>query len=139
MDSDAHIEAQTGITVREIFETKGEAAFRELELLFVNELDAVKNTVVSLGGGLPCFNNLMERLNLLGTVIYLETSVSTLTARLEAERLQRPLLQGVPNLEEYIAQKLSERAVFYEQAHFCVTTDQLSVEAITTKCADLLV
>lgn len=139
IDSDEQIETQTGMTVRELFEKRGEAAFRELELLFVDGLNASQNAVVSLGGGLPCYNNLMERLKTLGSVIYLETTVSTLVQRLDGERQQRPLLQRITDLEEYITNKLAERSDVYEQAHFRVETDNLSIEEITEKCAGFLV
>lgn len=138
IDSDEQIEASVGMTIRELFEKQGEAAFRELETSFVSELDAKENTVVSVGGGLPCHHHLMDSLKRLGTVIYLETTPRTLTARLESERSQRPLLSTVPDLTEFIEQKLGERSGIYQQAHFTVTTDDKTVEQLVNACVALI-
>lgn len=138
IDSDEQIEAAVGMTIRELFEKQGEAAFRDLERRFVQKLDAGINAVVSLGGGLPCHHDLMDALKELGTVIYLETSPVTLASRLEGERFQRPLLSELSDLTLFIETKLGERSSCYQQAHYIVKTDKKSVEQLVNACIELL-
>ncbi len=53
LDTDHVIEARAGLTICEIFQRQGEAAFRDLERRIVAELARRKKTVISTGGGLP--------------------------------------------------------------------------------------
>lgn len=138
LDSDEEIARQTGMSIREIFETKGEPAFRELERSFVQQLDPAKKCVIAVGGGLPCYHALMDSMKELGTVIYLETKAETLVQRLESEREQRPLLREANDLETYIRQKLAERVVYYQQAHYSVATDNVAVEELVVACAEII-
>lgn len=131
IDSDAWIEEQTSSSVSRIFELEGESGFREWEQRFVSQLSK-KPQVVSCGGGLPCFNNLMDKLKEQGTVVYLKTSAEILANRLKHERADRPLVASVSEetfLEE-ITNRLSAREPVYSQAHLVIETDGKSVEEI---------
>src|SRR5919109_5334439 len=50
-DTDAAIEARTGVTIAEIFQAAGEDAFRALEHECVAEILGGESAVVALGGG----------------------------------------------------------------------------------------
>ena len=54
IDTDVWIEEQQGMAVSEIFATKGEPFFRDLETGTLQELlEEKESMVISVGGGLP--------------------------------------------------------------------------------------
>ena len=136
IDFDQHIEHQEGHTISEIFQNKGEIYFRKKEAFYLEGLLASnkKNTIVSLGGGTPCYgNNLKQLLNSSSLSIYLNTSVKELTQRLWNERHKRPLISGqnsIESLEEFVRKHLFERGFYYNQANRVVKTDEKSISEI---------
>lgn len=53
LDTDEEIEKKTGLTIPEIFKTRGEEEFREIESEVLREIaGTAKNTVVATGGGI---------------------------------------------------------------------------------------
>ena len=77
------------------------------------------NMLISTGGGLPCFNNLMEQLNILGTTIYLKRPAKELANRIFNSKKKRPITDGktLEELVDFVEQMLKNRSSFYEQAH----------------------
>ena len=74
-DTDEYIEKKQNTTISEIFATKGEEAFRDMETETVKELsDTLDNCVISVGGGLVLREVNRELLRKLGTVVYLKAS-----------------------------------------------------------------
>ncbi|GAC1316218.1 MAG: shikimate kinase [Acidimicrobiales bacterium] len=95
-DSDAMIEASSGHTVSELWESGGEAAYRELESGALREaLDAEPPGVVAAAGGVilapPNRIALRETSSAGGVVIWLRASPQLLAARVHAGD-HRPLL-----------------------------------------------
>lgn len=129
-DTDQLIEEKSGITIKHMFETKGEEYFREYETNLLRELKAnLKNTVLSTGGGMPLREQNAELLKQLGHVIYLKVQADTVLKRLEDD-LSRPLLQQ-GDRRMRIEQLLTERAPRYERAAYhIVETDGKSVDEI---------
>jgi shikimate kinase len=63
-DLDKIIEEQIGISIAEIFKTKGEEYFRTLETQVLKQLIYKQaKFVIATGGGAPCFNNNIELIN----------------------------------------------------------------------------
>jgi shikimate kinase len=95
-DSDAVIEARTGRTVREIFETDGEQAFRVLEArVLADAVDADEPAVIAAAGGVvldPANRDVLRRA---GTVVWLRAPVEVLVDRV-ATGDHRPLLADDP-------------------------------------------
>ena len=52
LDTDQQIEKQQGCTIEEIFRYAGEATFRDLETKLLENLQSVRNTILSTGGGM---------------------------------------------------------------------------------------
>ncbi|MBI2257686.1 MAG: shikimate kinase [Flavobacteriia bacterium] len=132
IDSDMEIEKITNQTVNEIFNSKGEIFFRELESAFLLSLKKKNNYILSAGGGLPCFFDNIEKLKKLGTVLYLKLSPFELSSRLNHSKKIRPLL-GDKNEEEiyyFTKEKLNERKEFYEKAHYILKGKQHNVQCI---------
>lgn len=132
MDSDAQIEQIEGKNITKIFRTKGEAYFREKEAEFVRDLVEKGAFVCATGGGLPCFHNLMQELNEIGTTIYLKNSTETLVKRLLMETDKRPKLAELApeELTKFIDQAVEERESVYTMAHFSLNENEQTVEKI---------
>ncbi len=132
MDSDAQIEQKEGKNITEIFRTKGEAYFREKEVEFVRELAEKDAFVCATGGGLPCFHNLMQELNKIGTTIYLKNTTETLVKRLLKETDKRPKLAELSpeELTEFIDKAVKAREYVYTMAHFSLNENEQTTEKI---------
>ena len=118
IDVDAFIENRYRQTIAAIFEEKGETAFREIERRTLQEISGFENTVISTGGGLPCFFDNMDMMNRTGITVYLKTDIDDLVNRLNYEKQKRPLIKG-KNKEElraFIETSLAKREPFYKQA-----------------------
>jgi shikimate kinase len=134
VDTDREIERIAGASIAEIFATRGEEWFRELERQVIDELDALgNNTVVALGGGTPCQEGVMEQLREMGTTLYLKMSPERLVGRMgQKGRDKRPKIRGMNDeqLLAYINKVLPEREIFYNKANFVVDCDVVSDERI---------
>lgn len=119
IDTDQEIEKKEGVKVSEIFEVRGEAYFRALEKQLIDKLIPTENRIVATGGGLPCFNNLMETLNQLGTTIYLERTPKELFQRVKQATNSRPLIahKSDEELLEYIETTMEKRREIYLQSN----------------------
>ena len=63
VDLDELTESKAGMTITQYFEEFGEAAFRDLEKTTLQETPFAENTVISTGGGTPCFSGNMDWMN----------------------------------------------------------------------------
>lgn len=117
IDLDNFIEEKQGRTIREIFEKEGEDYFRKIEKMCLLEMGQKEMTIISTGGGTPCFFDNMKWMNENGVTVFLETSVEVLSNRLFDEMQKRPLLKGLSKeeLKHFIEKKLEERNPFYHQ------------------------
>ncbi len=94
VDSDAQVEARAGRTVRAIFESDGEAAFRTLEADALAEaLAAPEPVVVAAAGGVVLDPENRRRLREGATVVWLRAEPAVLATRVRTGD-HRPLLAG---------------------------------------------
>lgn len=117
IDTDAFIEKQEGQSVAEIFRDKGEAHFRKLEKALVDELPS-ENAVIACGGGLPCYNNLLENIKQNGVVVYLKGNPDQLYKRISTHT-NRPLLADINGFRLL----LKDREAWYENADVVVSVE----------------
>jgi len=133
-DLDKIIEDRTNLSIKSIFETKGEVYFRKLEHEIFKELIASdEKSIISLGGGTPCYANNHEMLNGDGIAsFYLKGSIETLYERLVSIKENRPLIadQSEEEMKEYIAKHLFDRSFYYNQATHKITIDEKSIEDV---------
>lgn len=131
-DLDSLIEAEAGCTISELFASRGEPFFRELEASVLRKAVAAAGpgSLLAAGGGAPCFHENMDFLRANSCTLYLEVSPRELTRRLLPARQHRPLLAGLSEeqLLSWVADKLNDRQPFYRQAEFTFTGDQLLAE-----------
>ena len=117
IDTDAFIEKQEGKSVAEIFRDKGEAHFRKLEKALLDELPS-GNAVIACGGGLPCYNNLLENIKQNGVVVYLKGNPDQLYERISTHT-NRPLLADIKGFRSL----LKDREAWYENADVVVSAE----------------
>lgn len=129
VDSDALIEQRLGTTIREFFEREGEAAFRDLEAVVIDEATRAGDGVLATGGGAVLRDANRRALHGRCTVIYLRSSPEELMRRLRHDT-QRPLLQvrdPLHKLRELYAQR---DPLYRRTAHFIVETGRPSVQTL---------
>lgn len=118
-DTDEMIEQVAGQSIAKIFETEGEAAFRELETKVLAEVSAYKKLAISTGGGIVLRTQNWSYLHY-GIVVWLDVPVEELYNRLR-EDSTRPLLRDPDPLAKL--QNLYEsRQALYAQADVRVTS-----------------
>jgi shikimate kinase len=128
-DSDADVEARTGVDIAFIFEKEGEAGFRQREHESIDRLTALDGVVVATGGGAVILAENRRLLADRGTVVYLETSIAQQMERTRHGR-HRPLLNDTdPKLK--LGELMHQRAALYaEIADLTVSTDGRRVQLV---------
>ena len=116
IDTDEAIEEAEGRKISDIFEQDGEETFRDMETGLVEMMvsDHMRETVISLGGGLPVREKNRELLKKVGKVVYLRTAPETVYDRLKGDDT-RPLLKSEDPLAR-IKELQDKRGKIYEEA-----------------------
>ena len=126
IDLDKEIVVREGMAIVDIFNTKGEEYFRELERkCLLDQIKLKKGFVLATGGGAPCFFDNMDQMNKYGVTIFLNISVDDLFNKLSKKGIQkRPLLKNLSNEGLYLEleNKLNDRRKFYKKSK--ITIDQ---------------
>jgi shikimate kinase len=129
IDSDAEIEALTGVDIPYIFEKEGEAGFRSRERDVLDDLTARTGVLVATGGGAVLDPETRVRLRSRGCVVYLRTSVNQQLARTRRSG-HRPLL-NTPDPLGTLERLMQVRAPLYEEAaNLVVETDSRKVKSV---------
>lgn len=139
VDSDALVEAMTGMSVREVFAQHGEPTFRALERRALADITETPDPIVAAcGGGVVIDSENRRRMRGAGVVVLLTGSTETVLARL-GDDAERPLLQPDPHTAlERIAE--TRQPAYEAAAHLTVATDNCTVEEVVDRiiaaCAD---
>jgi shikimate kinase len=122
-DTDELVEQATGCTVPELFETRGEDAFRAIEADTIASALERFDGVLALGGGAVTTPRMRATIAASGVpVVRLQAPITVLTARVGDART-RPLLRSGPS--ERLAELAAEREPAYQDvATMTVGTDQ---------------
>jgi len=131
VDTDQLIEEKAGCSIAEIFATRGEPYFRELESAVLHELSApgAPRRIIATGGGIVGRKQNRKLLAGLGYVVWLQAPVEVILQRTARNR-DRPLLHTA-NPREKIEQLLAERSPLYREiADLSLETAGLEVEEI---------
>jgi shikimate kinase len=119
-DLDFVIENEAGMTITDIFATKGEAAFRAMESRLLPKV-LLPGSVVALGGGAPIdeanWKLILER----STTVFLDCGFKTIWDRIHATA-NRPLLAS--KSREELEALLEERRPRYMEAIHRVDADR---------------
>jgi len=143
IDLDHKIENKEKMKISEIFEKKGELAFRRIEReVLLDVLKSSKKTVISLGGGTPCY---FENMNIINSnskyVFYIKNSNKVLSERLFNERENRPVISKIESLEhmmEFVSKHMFERIHFYNMAKYKINAEKKKIEEIIREIIETL-
>lgn len=130
IDLDDFIESEENLSIKDIFEQKGELYFRKAEKANLEKLIAQRDkTIISLGGGTPCYYDTIDTLINDETLktIYLNVSIPEIVKRLNNETSKRPLVANIKTealLTEYIGKHLFERAPYYNKAEYVINANR---------------
>ena len=134
-DTDRMIEKKNLMSIKKIFEKKGELFFRKEEEEISLKCLKNDNCVIALGGG-GFLNKKIRNLVLLNSVsIWLKLSVAKLNLRL-IRNFKRPLLKKKDNIK--ILQELhNKRAPVYKLANYEIDCDKLNFVKIKKKILNI--
>lgn len=127
-------------SVSDIFDERGEAHFRSLEVSCVDDLESWgESIIVATGGGLPANPGIADRLKKIGKTVYLKATLEELWERLsgnDGELAKRPLLAtgGIDKLDEL----MRLRHDIYHASSIVVDTDDLFVEEVSALLVGLI-
>ena len=130
VDLDRLVEELAGMTVVEIFRSKGETAFRRWETQALEQALAVASTVVATGGGAACRQDNLQLMLERGFVLALSVTPAEAINRTRSggsgqgagAATGRPLLDDAVDPLGVAQQLLRDREPFYRQAHLRVDT-----------------
>ncbi len=137
VDFDDEVAAAAGMTVPEIFETVGEAAFRELEARVGRRLLGRDEVVLAAGGGWGAVPGRLDEAPAGTETFWLRVSAEEAVRRASARPGTRPLLAGDDPLGR-ARRLLAEREPRYSRAGGVVDTDRRSVEDVTSEILGIL-
>ncbi len=130
LDSDEQVQRQAGQTVREIFEARGEAAFRAQEKqALAQALTSPGPVVVSVAGGAVIDPDNRRRMRQAGLVVWLRARLQTLARRVDAGHGHRPLL-GEDPLADLTRLYQQRRPLYAQVADMVIDVDLLTPEQI---------
>ncbi len=140
IDVDSYIEAKEQKTIAELFADKGEESFRILEHNHLLSISLSEDTVISTGGGLPCYYDHMQLMNNTGVCVYLKASAAFLSSRLENGKASRPLITHLENdkLELFLSDMLEKRSQYYDQARILIDAKDLKISDLKDRLSNLL-
>ncbi|MBN8818795.1 MAG: shikimate kinase [Sphingomonas sp.] len=131
VDADDEIERAAGMSIQEIFDTFGEAQFRDGERRVIARLIDGTPKVIATGGG-AFVNDDTRRLILEKAVaIWLDANIDILVERV-SRREGRPLLKN-RDTRAVLSQLAEERRPFYEQAPIRVMSSDTPHDATIDK------
>ncbi|MDX9724992.1 MAG: shikimate kinase [Bacteroidales bacterium] len=140
LDLDDKIEKSAGMKISNIFSEKGEDHFRELEHKALRDTENITRSVISTGGGTPCFKDNMDFMIKTGLTVYLRLTPEKLKSRLAKSSDKRPLIKdiGKDELSDYITSKLAEREKWYLKADLVTDGFDVDIKDLCAKIRALL-
>ena len=136
VDLDQDIEQREGMPIPQIFDTRGEAAFRQAETEALKErvrsVESGKPYVIALGGGAFLSDANFEMVSNNGVSVWLDCPFPMVERRLAGQHVEynhRPLARDPDKLRELFA----VRRTGYERADYCIVVESDDAAAITAK------
>jgi len=129
VDLDKKIEEHAGLKIPDIFSRHGEDHFRRVEAEVLRSLVTNSDTVISTGGGTPCYGDNMEFMLGTGLTIYLKLTPGQLMNRLSGSSDERPLIKNLTGdkLLNFIGEKLENREQWYEKSELVIDGFNLDI------------
>ena len=137
VEMDREIEAESGMTIPEIFEKEGEEAFRKKETDLLRKIAERKEVVVSCGGGVPMRAENVELMRASGKIVLLTAEPETILERVKRSE-NRPVLKGRKTVEGIRELMEKRRGAYEAAADVVIETDRCSVAEAAEKVKALM-
>ena len=134
VDIDKEIEKNFNISIRKIFELKGEDYFRKIEEQTTLKKLKLSSTVISLGGGAFVNNNIRKEIIKNHLSFWLNWDDKILLNRIKNSR-KRPLAVNVTDLE--LIDLIKKRSNVYSKALYEIKCDNLTKNEIVDKIIEI--
>lgn len=136
LDADAEIEAAAGMSIPDIFESRGEPDFRDGEARVIARLLDSGPAVLATGGGAFMRKETRDRIRDKAVSIWLKADADIIMRRVK-RRSDRPLLQTT-DPEATVGRLISEREPVYQQADLTIWSRDVPHEKIVDECIEAL-
>jgi shikimate kinase len=135
-DADTEIEAAAGMSIPDIFETRGEAQFRDGEARVIARLLDHGPIVLATGGGAFMREETRDRIRARAISIWLRADADVIMRRVR-RRADRPLLQTA-DPEATVNRLLGEREPVYQNADLTILSRDVPHDRIVEECIEAL-
>ena len=134
IDVDNEIETELGLSIKKIFETKGENYFRKFEEKITLKKLKLKPVVISLGGGAFTNRNIRKEVIRNHLSFWLNWSDEILVNRIKNSK-KRPLVSNAS--ENEIIDLIKKRSNIYSKALYKIECDSLTKKEIVKKILNI--
>jgi shikimate kinase len=136
LDADTEIETAAGMSIPDIFETHGEAHFRDGEARVIARLLDSGPVVLATGGGAFMREETRSRIRSRAVSIWLKADADVIMRRVK-RRADRPLLQTADPAAT-VGRLIEEREPVYQHADLTIWSRDVPHEKILEECIDAL-
>jgi shikimate kinase/shikimate kinase/3-dehydroquinate synthase len=134
VDIDREIETQTNMSIKKIFEDKGENYFRKIEETITLKCLKLNNVIISLGGGGFVNKNIRKEVLKNHLSFWLNWKNEILINRIKNSS-KRPLASNASDNE--IMNLIKKRVIVYSKALFEIKCDNLTKNQIVKKVLNI--
>ena len=134
IDIDNEIETELGLSIKKIFEIKGENYFRKFEEKITLKKLKLKPVVISLGGGAFTNRNIRKEVIKNNLSFWLNWSDEILINRIKNSK-KRPLVSNAS--ENEIIDLIKKRSNIYSKALYKIECDSLTKKEIVKKILNI--
>ena len=138
VDTDLFVESRYHATISSMIGCCGIDKFRKRERVALLELLQMEDTLIATGGGLPTWEDNMDRMLARGLVVYLRSPLDILADRLYSVRATRPAVADKTRSEvhDYLERVSKKREPYYSRAHVTVPIGHLRNSAEEREAAE---
>ena len=136
LDADSEIEAAAGMSIPDIFESRGEPDFRDGEARVIARLLEGGPVVLATGGGAFMRQETRDRIRDRAVSIWLKADADIIMRRVK-RRSDRPLLQTA-DPESTVGRLIEEREPIYRHADLTIWSRDVPHEKIVDECIEAL-
>jgi len=134
VDIDYVIEKETGLTINNIFQRRGEDYFRNLEEKITLKMLKNSKKIIALGGGGFLNNNIRKEIINNHFSVWLDWKHSTIIKRILKSK-KRPI--AFNSTESDLKKLITERSDIYSKANFKINCETLTKNMIVKQIVDL--
>ena len=133
-DIDRLIEKEVNLKITSIFETKGEAFFRNLEEKITLNILKMSNSIIALGGGAFLNEKIRSRILKYHCSIWLRWEKNTLISRLTKSK-KRPITYNLKRKD--LINLIDNRSKIYSLSEFKINCDKMNKNEIVNKILEI--